>query len=306
MHFLRLGVACAVIDDEGRVLLSRRGDLNVWNLPGGRLDSGELLQDAAAREVREETGIIAQIDRPVGLYFWANWSRLNVLYTGWPLGGDLQQRTFETRANQYFAPEDVPHMPWSIMALDALAGTRHKPRILETPPHEFRKIRAKLVWRYVYNYLREKPEPRFPRFKIRAVGIIWDETHRRLLTTTQGRHQGLPVIHCDGRESPWDQLRESVYKRYDVEASFRWVGLWQDAGRNAIDFVFAATIEENELPDNAEWTGVRNLALSGKDAEFAERVKPTYANDAVWTIIHQGELQTGETLNLGAKRHDAG
>jgi ADP-ribose pyrophosphatase YjhB (NUDIX family) len=129
MSFLRLGVACAVMDDEGRVLLSRRGDLNVWNLPGGRLDSGELLQDAAAREVREETGVIAQIDRPVGLYFWANWARLNVLYTAWPLGGDLQQRTVETRANQYFAPEDVPDMPWSIMALDALAGTRHKPRM---------------------------------------------------------------------------------------------------------------------------------------------------------------------------------
>jgi hypothetical protein len=30
---LRLGVDCAVIDDAGQVLLSKRGDFNIWNLP---------------------------------------------------------------------------------------------------------------------------------------------------------------------------------------------------------------------------------------------------------------------------------
>ena len=58
MSFLRLGVQCVVIDDEERVLLSQRGDLNVWNLPGGRVDWRESLEAAAAREVREETGIV--------------------------------------------------------------------------------------------------------------------------------------------------------------------------------------------------------------------------------------------------------
>jgi hypothetical protein len=127
-----------------------------------------------------------------------------------------------------------------------------------------------------------------------------------LLTIHQGRDQSLPYVQCDGRISPWDQLSESVHARYGIEASFRWVGLWQDAARNAIDFVFAATVEEDDLPNGSEWTTTHNLALTGKDAEFAARVKPTYAHDPVWTMIHQGELQTGETLNIGAKRHDAG
>ena len=64
---LRLGVMCAVIDDSGCLLLSQRGDLNTWNLPGGRLDPGETLEEAAVREVEEETGISAETERAVAL-----------------------------------------------------------------------------------------------------------------------------------------------------------------------------------------------------------------------------------------------
>jgi ADP-ribose pyrophosphatase YjhB (NUDIX family) len=70
---LRLGVVCAVVDDEGRLLLSQRGDLGVWGLPGGRLDAGERLDAAAAREVLEETGVVVKVERAVGLYYLAGW-----------------------------------------------------------------------------------------------------------------------------------------------------------------------------------------------------------------------------------------
>jgi 8-oxo-dGTP pyrophosphatase MutT (NUDIX family) len=64
------------------------------------LVSGEWLADAAIREVQEETGITAQIERPVNLYYWQGFQRLNILFAGWPLGGDLQARTDETLDNQ--------------------------------------------------------------------------------------------------------------------------------------------------------------------------------------------------------------
>ena len=54
-----LGVSTLVWHD-GRVLLVRRQRpplKDLWSLPGGHLEFGERLVDAAAREVREETGI---------------------------------------------------------------------------------------------------------------------------------------------------------------------------------------------------------------------------------------------------------
>ena len=56
-----VGVVCLKGDE---VLLIRRGTpprLNQWSLPGGRLEWGETLQVAALRELKEETGVDAEL-----------------------------------------------------------------------------------------------------------------------------------------------------------------------------------------------------------------------------------------------------
>ena len=57
-----------VIDDEGRILLHRRSDNDMWALPGGVMELGESLADCAVREVREETGLEVEVVGVVGIY----------------------------------------------------------------------------------------------------------------------------------------------------------------------------------------------------------------------------------------------
>lgn len=76
-----------VCDDrpEGRwvVLISRRntaGQLQ-WTLPKGGLEDGEDLEEAAVREVREETGLACEIDEKLGVIdYWFVWRPEQVRY----------------------------------------------------------------------------------------------------------------------------------------------------------------------------------------------------------------------------------
>jgi len=49
-----LGARTAVIDEQGRVLLIKASYVKGWQLPGGGVDGGETLREAAIRELKEE------------------------------------------------------------------------------------------------------------------------------------------------------------------------------------------------------------------------------------------------------------
>lgn len=60
---------CVIKDDSGRVLLIHRNTdrLVQWELPGGKLETGESLEAAAIREVEEEIGVKVSVHREIGV-----------------------------------------------------------------------------------------------------------------------------------------------------------------------------------------------------------------------------------------------
>jgi 8-oxo-dGTP diphosphatase len=64
----RVGSAVFVVDEHGRLLLGRRDKephRGKWVLPGGKVEPFESIEDAARRELLEETGLEIEIDRTV-------------------------------------------------------------------------------------------------------------------------------------------------------------------------------------------------------------------------------------------------
>ena len=63
------GAFSIILDDRNRVLLCRRRDKDLWNLPGGRVERNESPWVAAIREAHEEINVDIVIEKLIGVYF---------------------------------------------------------------------------------------------------------------------------------------------------------------------------------------------------------------------------------------------
>jgi 8-oxo-dGTP pyrophosphatase MutT (NUDIX family) len=103
-----VGVVGLGVDLNGHVILARhRFGAPEWRFLGGFLSPRERLQDALAREVREETGIEIEVGPILEANQGYRWQRIELVYAYRPLGGTerLSQELIEVRA---FDPADLP------------------------------------------------------------------------------------------------------------------------------------------------------------------------------------------------------
>jgi ADP-ribose pyrophosphatase YjhB (NUDIX family) len=135
-------VNVVVVNDNGSVLLIRRTDNDNWSLPGGAMDLGESISEAAVREVQEETGIECQITGLVGIYtnprhvleYTSNGEvrqEFSVVFTAQPVAGEPTPSD-ESSEVVWVAPADLAnyHMhPSMRQRLDHYVGEHDAPHI---------------------------------------------------------------------------------------------------------------------------------------------------------------------------------
>ncbi|MFN2285790.1 MAG: NUDIX hydrolase [Anaerolineae bacterium] len=102
-----IGAFAIIFDADGRVLLCHRRDMDLWTLPGGGMESGELPTHAVIREVKEETGLDVIVGRLVGVYGKPDRDDLVFAFACDVTGGQLTE-TDESDACRYFALDDIP------------------------------------------------------------------------------------------------------------------------------------------------------------------------------------------------------
>ncbi len=114
MHSTRQIAADAVIVNEGKILLVRRGTepfKGLWALPGGRLEDDETLEQCCIREAKEESGIDVEIVRLVGVYSDPNRDPRKIIaisYLCKPAGGKEIPQEGEIQEVKWFPINQLP------------------------------------------------------------------------------------------------------------------------------------------------------------------------------------------------------
>ncbi len=83
---------------------------NKWNFPGGRIEPGEDILDAARREVNEETGYDVKLTGTTGIYNFISNTNIQVImfhFTGEIIGGSLQLDDIEISDSKWIVASDL-------------------------------------------------------------------------------------------------------------------------------------------------------------------------------------------------------
>jgi 8-oxo-dGTP pyrophosphatase MutT (NUDIX family) len=115
---ISVGATILVVNEKREILFQHRSDTLDWGLPGGSMELSETLEEVASRELKEETGLVANQFELVDVfsgprYFFQypngdeTYSVIN-LFRAIDVSGKLEMNDGESINLKYFSKENLP------------------------------------------------------------------------------------------------------------------------------------------------------------------------------------------------------
>lgn len=115
---LQVGASVIVENEKGQVLLEKRTDNHCWGYPGGSVELDEVVEEAAKRELFEETGLVAEALQLFGVfsgkdlhYVYPNGdevSNVDIVFLCKAWSGEVKLQTSEVSELRFFPADALP------------------------------------------------------------------------------------------------------------------------------------------------------------------------------------------------------
>lgn len=106
-----ISAATIILNDQKEILLIE-GPKRGWEMPGGQVEEGESLKEAAIREAKEETGIDIEILKFCGVFQNVNESICNTMFLATPVGGKLKTSSESLNVRYFPVQEALEIVTW--------------------------------------------------------------------------------------------------------------------------------------------------------------------------------------------------
>lgn len=128
----KIAIGSVVGNDRGEILMIQRADSGIWLYPTGWADVGYSASEVAEKEVEEETGIVCEAIRPIGVFdgLRLGFTRIplySIVFHCRAVGGELDPHPHEVADVGWFHPGNLPspiasQERWLDLAFAAVRG----------------------------------------------------------------------------------------------------------------------------------------------------------------------------------------
>lgn len=250
-----------VFNEHSDVLLVQRDDTRTLAPPGGACEIDELPDQAAAREVREETGLIVYPVRLVGLYYLPAQPipYLFLCFRCIQRGGDLTTST-ETPSSGFFTTTPLPspmlamHQEQIQNAFHHSGGPPYWGKHQISPTLRAGNFLLNRLVNPMLNFRRSRlNQPQYvppPQWLLRATLLLRNSTGDILLQQDDTSGQwALPSSDAVSSGPPWDKANQLIQEILNGQADLRTLsGIYLRQGKPEMAFVFTGNLREGNFP----------------------------------------------------------